>query len=126
MSVRSKIGSAATALALIAVVGIWTQARESDDNYVLGSKWSPESLPAQLPVMITISIDGYPLTTRIRRQSPYQETMTAAPGALITLTVTSEHPSIFFMDCIIMRNGRSVPSGGYNTIPHPGTVKCVA
>ena len=121
---------ATSLLVLGALAGWYTTAgvnqADHDDNYVLSSKWEPSVLSPQLPALITISVNGAPLPTITRRLSPYHETMTATKGAMVTLTVTSAYPSIFFMDCVIMRNGRSVPSGGFDTIGHAGTVKCVA
>ena len=129
--ILTKIKMWATSLLVLGLFAAWyntvgVNQASHDDNYVLSSKWDPPVLNTQTPALITVSVDGAPLSTRRRHLSPYQETMTAAKGALVTLTVTSADHHIIFMDCVIMRNGRSVPSGGFDTIGHAGTVKCVA
>jgi hypothetical protein len=131
MSIGTKIKvwatTAAIGLALLFIYGVQDLGKDGgDDNYVLSSKWMPGVMPMHSDVIITVSVDGFPMPALKRRLSPYSETMTAAKGAVITLTVISSHYRTEFLDCVIMRNGRSVPSGGFDSRPGPGSVRCVA
>jgi hypothetical protein len=127
---RLKIyGAVISALTLAVPVVLWygTTGNNEADNYVLSMKWSPATLPPGKIVLITVTVDGFPLIDqRPKRQSPFNETMTAAKGAVIVLTGVSNYGNTQMIDCIIMRNGRSVPSGGFDSMEGPGPVKCVA
>lgn len=132
MSIGTKIKvwttTVAIGLALLLVYGVQDlKNSKDDDNYVLSSKWIPAVIPKNSAVVvIVVSVDGHPLPPVTRRLSPYNETMTAVRGAVITMTVTSSYQGTGMLDCVIMRNGRSVPSGGFDSRPGPGTVRCTA
>jgi len=127
---RLKIyGAVISALILAMPVALWygTTGNNDADNYVLSMKWHPETLPPGRAVIITVTVDGYPIIKdRHKRQSPFSETMTAAKGAVVVLTGVSNYGNTQMIDCIIMRNGRSVPSGGFDSMQGPGPVKCAA
>lgn len=133
MSLKSKIITIPTIVILLASLGLWyghrDVARETsgnkDDHFLLSVKWKPEVLSIQSPVHITFTVDGVPFK-RIRHVSPWGETMHAEPGVKVVLTARTAHPSTFFLDCIIMKNARSVPGTGYMKIETPGMVECVA
>lgn len=124
MSIKIRLATYATTAAIIAAVGLFYAARDSDDNYLLSVKWVPEVLSIQNPVYITATVDGVPLIRRTRHVSPWGETMTAVPMAQVTLSAVTRHPGIGFLDCIIMVNGRSVPHTGHDSITGPGKVTC--
>jgi hypothetical protein len=133
MSVITKIKVYATGAIILAMLGGFytltdTTTSTDDDQYTLSSKWIPGVMPIHHEVIITVTVDGYPLISRRRRVSPWMETLAATKGAMVTLTVFSRHPGTGFVDCVIMKNGRSVGMpGGYDTLPGgPGTVKCTA
>lgn len=99
----------------------------SDDNYLLSSKWIPGVMPFQSPVTITVTVDGIPIIPgRTVRLSPWQETMTAEHGAQIKLVVSAMHSNLGLVDCMILRNNRVVPGGGFDSLPGPGVVTCIA
>lgn len=125
MSLRNKLITVPTIIILAVVTGIWLQAT-SDDNYVLSVTWRPSALPMRQSVSITVTVDGYPLISRKPRVSPWGETMTAAPGVVVGLTAVSHFQAIEFIDCMIMRNGRSVPGDAHKSIPGPGGITCTA
>jgi hypothetical protein len=137
VSVVTKVKMYGTLIALIMVTAIGFQfinnpkgpstRNNKDDNYVLSVKWDPPVLSIQLPVLITAKVDGVPVVPlKALHVSPWGLTMTAEPGAAIELVASSAHPGTSHLDCIIMRNGRSVPGGGYDSVPGPGNVRCVA
>ena len=127
MKIVTRIITIPTILALAAVLGIWLQTTsKSDNNYVLSVTWRPTALPGQNKVRILASVDGVPMISRERRISPWGETMTATPGAAVSLTAEAGHQSIQLLDCMILVNGRSVPGDGHKNILHPGTVTCTA
>lgn len=95
-----------------------------DDLYVLSVTWFPTALTHNTKIVVTV--DGYPLIVKNKRISPWGHTMTAAKGAPVVLTATSHLQALQSIDCMIMRNGRSVPGGGYAKITMPGTVTCRA
>lgn len=125
MSIKTKLITYPTLAILAVVAAIGFQANNSDDNYVLSVKWSPPAMPQHNEVTIVISVDGFPLPPIRRRLSPWGETMTAAPGAIVKLRATANHPVTELLDCIIMRNGRSVGGGGYDKRTGAGFVECV-
>lgn len=95
-----------------------------DDLYVLSVTWFPTALTHNTKIIVTV--DGVPMISRNKRISPWGETMAAAKGAPVVLTATSHLQALQSIDCMIMRNGRSVPDGGYARITEPGTVTCRA
>jgi len=127
---RTKLIGIPTLAVTLAVAAIGftmlDQGREDDDNYVLSSKWDPGAMALHNDVKITVTVDGIPLVQRSRRLSPWGETLTAAKGSTVVLRAVSAHPATQFLDCIIMRNGRSVPSTGFDSIHGPGSVECQA
>jgi hypothetical protein len=128
MSIITKTKAAATTIALIAMAAVFytTLGTGRDDSYVLSAKWKPEALSKTFQVHITVTVDGYPLIVRIKRVSPFGETMVAVKGAHVKLTAATRDPNVTFVDCFILRNNRVVPRGGYNSIPGPGEVVCEA
>lgn len=95
-----------------------------DDNYVLSVTWFPTALTHNTKIIVTV--DGVPVISRNRRISPWGETMVAVKGAPVVLTATSHLQALQSIDCMIMRNGKSVPGGGHARITVPGTVTCRA
>ena len=98
--------------------------RNSDERWLLAVKWEPGVLSIQHPVNITASVDGVPLVSKRLHVSPWSETMSTAPGATVKLVASTSHPSVFHMDCILMRDGKTIPSTGYDSIKVPGQVVC--
>lgn len=95
-----------------------------DDNYVLSVTWFPTALSHNTKIVVTV--DGVPVITKNQRISPWGRTMVAAKGAPVVLIATSHLQALQSIDCMIMRNGKSVPGGGHARIPGPGTVTCTA
>lgn len=95
-----------------------------DDNYVLSVTWYPTALTHKTKIIVTV--EGTPILSKHQRISPWGQTMTAAKGVVVELTATSHLQVVQEMDCMIMRNGRSVPGGGHARIKGPGTVRCTA
>lgn len=131
MTLASKLKTG-TAIAILGILAIWygvpgaTRSFTDDDDYVASVTWRPEVLSIQRPVNIRLSVDGVPLVHKKLHVSPWSQTMTAAPGAQITLSADTVHPSVFRLDCMIMRNGRSVPRTGVDVSEGPGAVTCTA
>ena len=130
MSVITKIKAYATMMAVIATLGAWytvTDTTNDDESLLLSSKWDPAVLPLQREMLINITLDGIAMPTRRRRLSPYSETILAAKGVRVVFTVTSIHPRMEFIDCIILRNGKSINHDkGFDSIGGPGMVRCEA
>lgn len=95
-----------------------------DDNYVLSVTWFPTALTHNTKIIVTV--DGVPMINRNKRISPWGETMVAAKGAPVVLTATSHLQALQSIDCMIMRNGKSIPGTGHARITKPGTVTCTA
>lgn len=95
-----------------------------DDNYVLSVTWSPISMKHTNRIVVTV--DGIGVIKKYRNLSPWGETMTASKGAVVVLTAELYLSTLQNMDCMIMRNGKSVPSTGYDKITGPGKVTCRA
>jgi hypothetical protein len=95
-----------------------------DDNYVLSVTWAPVSMKHHNKIVVLV--DGYPLISHNRNVSPWGRTMTAAKGVSVVLTAELHMPTLQMMDCMIMRNGKSVPNTGFHKINGPGTVRCTA
>ena len=116
-------------LVLVAVVAtVWTTTKEPacsrSNNLVLSVKWNPEVLSIQLPVRITVTVDGTPMVRRTKHISPWGETMTACHDAVVILRATTGHPSVFWLDCIILRDGRTIDGRGYDSLKGPGRIEC--
>lgn len=132
MKLMTRVKATMVALALVAAFGVWAFGNGvgtrvgQDDNYVLSVKWSPHALPGTTFVRIVVSVDGHALPPWTRRLSPWGETMTAEKGATIRLTATSHYENTQLLDCIIMRNGKSIPSTGFDSRDTPGKVDCTA
>lgn len=94
------------------------------DNYVLSVTWHPVKMTHKTKIMVLV--DGTPFASRLRNLSPWGETMTAVKGARVELTAEMYLPSLQELDCMIMRNGESVPHTGFNKINGPGLVRCSA
>lgn len=130
MKVLTRIKFFGTMVALIAAFAAFQIATgnivkdNNDDNLALSVKWTPGVLSKQLPVMITVTVDGYPLPVRTRHVSPYHENMTVARGALVVLTATTSHSGVYYMDCFVLVNGFMVPHTGFDSRNGPGDVKC--
>lgn len=97
-----------------------------DNQFLLSAQWKPGVLSIQNTVHITVLVDGYPLHRYNQHVSPWSKTLTAEDGAVVALTVSTSHPSVFLMDCIILKNGATVPRTGYDSSPGPGSVRCEA
>lgn len=95
-----------------------------DDNYVLSVTWSPISMKHTNRIVVTV--DGIGVIKKYRNLSPWGETMTASKGAVVVLTAELYLSTLQNMDCMIMRNGKSVPHTGYDKITGPGKVACRA
>lgn len=126
LATKMKVGASTAAVLLAAGVGmtVLEQTRDKDDNYVLSSKWFPGVMPMHSDVHITVTVDGVPVIRRKTRLSPWSETMTASKGAIVKMTATSLHASTELVDCMIMVNGRMVPSTGFDESREPGTAQC--
>ena len=94
------------------------------DNYVLSVTWAPVSMKYYTHIVVTV--DGHRIISKHRNISPWGVTMTATKGAVIILTAQTHQPTIQTLDCMIMRNGKSVPSTGFDKITGPGRVQCTA
>lgn len=95
-----------------------------DDNYVASVTWTPINMTHKNHIVVTV--DGFPLIVRDRGLSPWGATFVAAKGAPVVLTATLHTFNLQMMDCMIMRNGKSVPNTGFHKINGPGTVRCTA
>jgi hypothetical protein len=133
MKLASRLKVYATTLLMIAAVGFWYTSREGptggknkneDDNWMLSVTWKPGALSLQNRVHIVVKVDGFALPPYWRHISPFGETMTTERGARVELSASTGHPGLEFMDCIILRNGVTVPSTGFDSITHPGSVRC--
>lgn len=95
-----------------------------DDNYVLSVTWRPVNMTHKTNIMV--KVDGATMINTSKRVSPWGETMTAVKGVRVELTASLYLLVLQEMDCMIMRNGKSVPSTGYMKITSPGVVTCTA
>jgi hypothetical protein len=75
---------------------------------------------------IEVTVDGHPVIIKDQRVSPWGTTMTAAKGATVKLVATVWVSSVDYVDCVIMRNNRSVPRTGFDSRQSPGQVVCTA
>lgn len=127
---RVKTVTGIIAVALVAAVAMHVNPQAfkvttgDDDLYVLSVTWFPTALTHNTKIIVTV--DGVPMISKNQRISPWGRTMAAAKGAPVVLTATSNLQALQSIDCMIMRNGRSVPGGGYARITMPGTVTCQA
>lgn len=129
MAVIDRTKSALLGVALLAgvfAVGTIATKTSNDDSYVLSVKWEPAALRVGMAVDINVTVDGVPLIKKKQRISPWGDTLTAEKGAKVVLTAGGLQDNITLIDCIILRNGRSIPSTGFDSIPHPGSVRCEA
>lgn len=137
MRVITKIKMFGTLVALIGVFAAFQIATgnitkdNNDDNYVASVSWSPGVLSIQRPVTIKLSVDGVPMVTKVLHVSPWSETMTVVPQARVSLVAQTGHPSLGKLDCILLRNGRTVSGSGFDswtagTDPAPAAVSCTA
>lgn len=125
MSLRTKLITYPTILAIAVVLGIWLQTSPNgDDRYVLSVTWSPAALPMGQVVSFMVSVDGFTLSRPSRRLSPWSETMSAAPGVEVVLTAVSNYSGTQMLDCMIMRNSRSIGPKAHDKRDSPGTVTC--
>lgn len=91
----------------------------TQDDYLLSVKFDPPFTITA--VIINVSVDGVPLIPNLDRHlSPWNETMTAQRGALVTLRAVSLDTAD--LDCYIMRNG--VPLDHQTSPTGFGTVNC--
>lgn len=95
-----------------------------DDNYVFSVTWQPVNPTHKTRVEVTV--DGATLMIREPRLSPWGATAIIAKGAKVELTAALYLTSLQKMDCMIMRNGKSVPHTGFDKREGPGTVTCRA
>ena len=95
-----------------------------DDNYVLSVTWSP--INSTHKTTIEVTVDGGTLMVREPRLSPWGHTAVIAKGAQVKLTAALYMTNLQRLDCMIMRNGRSVPRTGFHVIHTPGVVTCTA
>lgn len=133
MTLTTKIKTVVSIM-LIAVVAAYAMHLNPDafkmntsgdsDNYVLSTTWAPVSMKYYVHIVVTV--DGHRLISKHRNISPWGETMTAAKGAVIIVSAQTHQPTIQTLDCMIMRNGKSVPSTGFDKITGPGRVQCTA
>lgn len=128
---RVKTVTGIIAVALVAAVAMHVNPQAfkvttggDDDNYVLSVTWFPTALTHNTKIVVTV--DGYPLIVKNKRISPWGHTMTAAKGAPVVLIATSHLQALQSLDCMIMRNNRTVPGSGHKKIEGPGTVECSA
>ncbi len=99
----------------------------ADDKYLLSSQWKPGVLSPDRPVIISVYVDGHPIIrAKPVHLSPWKETMTAEQGASVKLVVSTGHFAVELLDCIILKNGDTVPHGGYDSRTDAGTVNCIA
>lgn len=125
MKLATKIITIPTILAIAAVLGIWLQTNPSPgDHYVLSATWFPSVMPKNNQVSIVVSVNGMPSRPILRHLSPWGDTMFAQPGSVVTVTAVSNHESTELLDCMIMRNNRSIGAGAHDKINGPGTVTC--
>lgn len=120
----------ATAMTLALVAGVYVLVdaidKADDDNYVLSSAWHPATIPFNSPVAIKVQVDGITIISRTQRQSPFNATLTAERGARVVLEAYMGYAKTESLDCIIMRNGRTVPRTGFDSRKDPGWVRCQA
>lgn len=133
----TKLKASATVIALIVVAAVGfaylgngnaepqPTASPGGDSYMISVKWHPSVMPIHSDVIIVVTVSGWPSGPRHKvRVSPYGETLVVPAGSWIQVTATSLHPATEYLDCIILKNGRSVLSTGFDSIKHAGTVKC--
>lgn len=97
---------------------------DDSDNYVFSVTWHPVNMTHKNHIVVTV--DGFPLIVRDRNLSPWGDTATIAKGAKVKLTASLHTVNLVEMDCMIMRNGKSVPHTGFDKRKGPGTVTCRA
>jgi hypothetical protein len=124
---RLKLYAATLVVAAVAAFALYHTGPPGPDNsYLLSVTWIPEVLSVQNPVNITATADGVPMVNKRLHVSPWSETLLAADGVVVVLLASTRHPSVSMLDCIVLKNGKTVSSTGNNKIHGPGQVKCVA